>query len=123
MTLSARTLFEFGEDRLRPGAKAALLAELGEGPRRADLTQPFVVEGHTDSKGSPAFNQGLSIRRARAVADLLERIYPNLHGHIDVEGFGEDRPVAPNTLPNGADNPEGRKRNRRVEVHFSAVEP
>ena len=36
----------------------------------------------------------------------------------NVAGYGEDRPVAANTLSNGKDNPEGRARNRRVEVKF-----
>jgi len=118
---SASTLFEFREDQLRPSAKAELLATLGEQPRRADLTQPFTVEGHTDSKGSDEFNMGLSIRRAQAVAKLLKEHYQNLEGHIDAPGFGESRPIAPNTFPNGADNPEGRRRNRRVEIHFSEL--
>jgi outer membrane protein OmpA-like peptidoglycan-associated protein len=121
LTFSASTLFEFGEDQLRPNAKAELLATLGEQPRRADVTQPFTVEGHTDSKGSDEFNMDLSVRRARAVANLLEKNYQNLEGHIDTTGFGESRPIAPNTFPNGADNPEGRQRNRRVEIRFSEL--
>ena len=123
VTFSTSTLFEFGKDRLRTDAQAALLAELGDRPVRADLSQPFSVEGHTDSKGSETFNKGLSIRRARAVSELLERIYPNLKDHTSIEGFGEDRPIAPNRLPNGKDNPEGRRRNRRVEVRFSTLQP
>ncbi len=120
VTLSANALFDFGADRLRPGAQAALLAALGDRPAHADLSQPFTVDGHTDGKGSATFNQGLSVRRAQAVAALLEKTYPNLAGHLEVQGFGATQPVAPNTLPNGADNPAGRRQNRRVEIHFSA---
>jgi outer membrane protein OmpA-like peptidoglycan-associated protein len=123
VVLSSSALFEFGKDRLRPDAQAALLAELGDKPLRADLSQPFTVEGHTDSKGSKTYNKGLSERRAQAVSGLLERMYPNLAGHLGVEGFGMTRPIAPNRLPNGKDNPEGRRQNRRVEVHFTALEP
>jgi len=38
---------------------------------------------------------------------------------MGARGFGKTRPVAPNTLPNGTDNPEGRQKNRRVEVTFT----
>ena len=120
ITISNSALFEFGEDTLRPGATAALVAQLGNKPARADLTQPFRVEGHTDSKGSEGFNLALSRRRADRVANLLESRFANLSGHLTPVGFGESRPVAPNTLANGRDNPEGRRQNRRVELHFSA---
>ncbi|MBC8923994.1 OmpA family protein, partial [Escherichia coli] len=72
------------------------------------------IEGHTDSKGSASYNRDLSVRRANAVADWL-----TAHGakksRLSVKGFGGSRPVASNTLKNGADNPDGRKLNRRVE--------
>jgi outer membrane protein OmpA-like peptidoglycan-associated protein len=73
------------------------------------------LEGHTDAKGSDAYNQTLSERRARAVKDWLvtRRAIP---GAASVKGWGEQRPVAPNTKANGADHPEGRQQNRRVEV-------
>jgi outer membrane protein OmpA-like peptidoglycan-associated protein len=120
VSLSANALFDFGSDTLKPGARAALLAQLGDRPAHADLTQPFQIDGHTDSKGSATFNQGLSERRARAVARLLEDAFPNLAGHLEVRGFGATQPVAPNTQADGTDNPEGRRQNRRVEIHFSA---
>jgi photosystem I P700 chlorophyll a apoprotein A2 len=37
-------------------------------------------------------------------------------GRIETRGWGETRPVAPNVTPDGADDPEGRQRNRRVEI-------
>jgi len=123
VTLSASSLFDFGSDALRPDAEAALLAQLGDGPARADLSQPFVIEGHTDSKGSDGFNLGLSQRRAQRVADVLQRRFPNLVGHLTVTGLGKADPVAPNSLSDGSDNPAGRHLNRRVELHFSAPGP
>jgi len=123
VTLSASSLFDFGSDVLRPDAEAALVAQLGDRPAQADLTQPFVIEGHTDSKGSDAFNIGLSQRRAQRVASALERRFPNLVGHLTVTGLGKANPVAPNNLPDGSDNPDGRRLNRRVELHFSAPPP
>lgn len=123
VVLSASTLFDFGSDRLRPGAEAALLAQLGDRPAHADLSQPFAVEGHTDSKGSTSFNQGLSDRRAAVVAAVLERHFPNLAGRLSPVGFGESRPLVPNEHPDGSDDPAGRARNRRVELRFSAPPP
>ena len=122
VVVSASTLFDFGSADLRSGGEDALVAELGDRPTQADLTQPFNVEGHTDSKGSEGFNQGLSERRAATVVGVLERRYPNTAGHLSPIGFGETRPVAPNDI-GGVDNPTGRAQNRRVEMRFSAPPP
>lgn len=67
------------------------------------------VIGHTDSTGSAEYNQGLSIRRARSVADYLisQQVIPE---RLVVTGMGQDQPIAPN------DTPEGRALNRRVEI-------
>ena len=119
VTFSASVLFDYGRHELKSGGEEALVAELGDRPSHADLTQPFVVEGHTDAKGGDAFNQGLSERRAQTVVDVLERRYPNLLGHLAPLGFGESRPVAPNEV-GGQDNPAGRELNRRVELRFAA---
>src|SRR5713101_3131380 len=73
------------------------------------------VEGHTDSIGSEAFNQQLSKRRAETAASALEGAGVNPQ-QITAKGFGKRYPVAPNTNPDGTDNPAGRAKNRRVEV-------
>jgi outer membrane protein OmpA-like peptidoglycan-associated protein len=122
VVVSASTLFDFGSADLRSGGEDALVAELGDRPTQADLTQPFSVEGHTDSKGSEEFNQGLSERRAATVVGVLERRYQNTAGRLSPVGFGETRPVAPNDI-GGVDNPAGRAQNRRVEMRFSAPPP
>ena len=69
------------------------------------------IYGHTDSIGTEAYNQKLSERRARAVFNYLvdNGIDPD---RLKTRGFGENIPVAPNTTP------EGRQKNRRVEVNF-----
>lgn len=76
------------------------------------------VEGHTDSIGSAAYNLKLSQKRADSVKAYLvsHGIAPN---RMTSRGFGETRPVAPNTKPNGKDNPAGRAQNRRVELHVN----
>ena len=107
--------FDFDKDSLRPDAVAILdeaIAILGKYPQLR-----VEVAGHTDSVGTDEYNQALSDRRARAVYDYLTG-----HG-IDAgrlsgpTGYGESRPIAPNTNEDGSDNPEGRARNRRTELN------
>ncbi|MFA7584856.1 MAG: OmpA family protein [Novosphingobium sp.] len=72
------------------------------------------VYGHTDSTGAEGYNQALSERRAKAVADYLAmRGVPA--ARIRHQGFGEQYPVADNTTP------EGRSRNRRVEIKITPI--
>ena len=72
------------------------------------------VYGHTDSTGSDAYNQTLSERRARSVADYLAG-----HGvqtaRIGTRGYGETQPIASN------DTDAGRAANRRVEVKIVPI--
>jgi outer membrane protein OmpA-like peptidoglycan-associated protein len=75
------------------------------------------VHGHTDSVGDAARNQSLSRARAAAVAAVVHQARPDLR--LDVRGFGESRPVKPNTK-GGKDNPEGRAANRRVELRYAS---
>lgn len=75
----------------------------------------IVIEGYTDSIGTESYNQALSERRARSVYRFFLK-----HGiaasRMQAVGFGESNPIAPNTNPDGSDNPEGRALNRRVEL-------
>ena len=73
------------------------------------------IEGHTDSIGTDAYNEKLSERRANAVKHYLESKGVTA-SRLDAVGKGEGDPVAPNTKPDGKDNPEGRAKNRRVEL-------
>ena len=73
------------------------------------------ITGHTDSKGSEAYNKALSQRRADAVAKYLkDKGVPK--DHIITTAAGESQPIAPNTNPDGTDNPDGRAKNRRTEI-------
>ena len=74
------------------------------------------VEGHTDSIGSDADNLALSKERAEAVAKAIEAARDDLE--VAATGKGEKEPVAPNTKGND-DNPEGREKNRRVEIRYA----
>lgn len=71
------------------------------------------VAGYTDSKGSSDYNIRLSDKRAQAVIDyLVSPVIPS--SRFIKKAFGESVFVAVNTNPDGSDNPEGRKYNRRV---------
>ena len=74
------------------------------------------VEGHTDSKGTDAYNQRLSERRAASVVKYLQS-KGIAAARLENAGFGESRPIAPNQNPDGSDNPVGRAKNRRTEFH------
>ncbi|PYQ54057.1 MAG: hypothetical protein DMF78_07545 [Acidobacteria bacterium] len=114
LQLAADVLFDFDKATLKPEAVAALdaLATVIKGYPQSAIT----VEGHTDAKGNDAYNQTLSERRARSVADWLAANAGVSADRLRARGFGRTRPVAPNTRPDGADDPAGRARNRRVEV-------
>lgn len=72
------------------------------------------VMGHTDSTGSDEYNQGLSQRRADAVADYLVMRGVS-RARIATMGYGERYPVADNT------SEYGRSRNRRVEIRITPI--
>ncbi|MEE4205767.1 MAG: OmpA family protein [Erythrobacter sp.] len=76
---------------------------------------PIVLRSHTDSEGSDKGNMRASEKRGALVKEWLvgEGIAPE---RIRVIAFGEQNPIAPNALPDGSPNPQGRARNRRVEV-------
>ncbi|GAB2942944.1 OmpA family protein [Nonomuraea sp. NPDC052634] len=119
-TIGLRTdvLFSFDKADLSPKATAVLDEVVEETRERADPAKPpIVIEGHTDSKGEDAYNQKLSVRRAEAVRRYLAG---KLGGEYRYEatGKGESEPIAENTKPDGSDNPEGRARNRRVEISY-----
>jgi outer membrane protein OmpA-like peptidoglycan-associated protein len=113
--LEADVLFDFDRAEIRPEAEAALRQLVEQIEER--FTRPRIrVEGHTDSKGSDAYNQALSERRAEAVKRWMSRSGGLPSFSIETAGFGEASPVASNTHADGSDNPEGRQQNRRVEI-------
>lgn len=99
-------LFDFDSSDLRAEARSEL-------DRAADILAPrddiilIEVAGHTDSIGTEEYNQDLSVRRAQSVADYLVQNGVS-RDRLQVVGFGETRPRAPN------DTPENRQLNRRV---------
>jgi outer membrane protein OmpA-like peptidoglycan-associated protein len=112
--LSADVLFDFDKYELRPEAVPSLRKVAEVLRSRAD--SPVTIEGHTDGKASDAYNQPLSEKRARAVRDWLIKNGGASAATITTRGWGKSKPIAPNTRPDGSDDPEGRKKNRRVEI-------
>ncbi len=116
ITLDAGLLFDFGKSDVRADA-AQVIASVAAVLK--DNTVPAAtVEGHTDSISDDAFNQTLSENRAKAVTDALRAA--GVSTDLTAVGYGKTRPVAPNTNPDGSDNPAGRQLNRRVEIYIPA---
>jgi len=80
---------------------------------RKELT--VILSGHTDNKGSDAYNMILSLNRARAIANYLIGTRGLSASRFNITGFGENYPIAQNEYENGADNETGRTYNRRTE--------
>ena len=99
--------FDFDSAVIRPDSTPVLDA-LYHG-LKDDKSSAIVIEGHTSSEGTDAYNQRLSESRARAVvADLVKRGIPA--ARLSAAGLGEARPIATNT------DESGRAMNRRVEI-------
>ena len=112
INLAADVLFDFDKSTLRPEAEPELekvVAVLQSYPKASVL-----IEGHTDGKGTDQYNQRLSEQRAESVRRWL--VEHGVATTMTIRGWGRTRPIAPNTKPNGADDPEGRQKNRRVEI-------
>lgn len=114
--LPADILFDFDKSDIRPSAADALKQVASILRERAKGT--VTVEGHTDAKGTPAYNQTLSERRADSVRRWLVEQEGLTGVNFKTAGFAASRPVAPNTKLDGSDDPDGRQKNRRVEIVF-----
>ena len=111
ISLVSDILFAFGKSTIADGAKGKIRTLVTDVPRGATVQ----VSGHTDSVGSTSFNKRLSRQRAAAVAAVIRSARPDLN--LRVKGYGESRPVAPNRK-DGKDYPDGRAKNRRVEIRY-----
>ena len=110
--LKGDALFDFDKSDIKPDAVKVLdvAAKTIQSVWRDGSV--VLVNGYTDSVGSDDYNQGLSERRAQAVAHWFPtRGIP--YSVIKTQGFGKSNPVSPNTKPGG------RAQNRRVEIYVS----
>jgi OOP family OmpA-OmpF porin len=119
VTLDADVLFAFDRADLDPSAQGRLDDTAAALPAS---TGPIAIDGYTDAKGNAGYNQSLSERRARAVAEALGRAQPSVAGRLTPSGHGSADPVASNTNPDGSDNPAGRAKNRRVTITYTVAE-
>jgi OOP family OmpA-OmpF porin len=109
--LSSDVLFDFDKFTLKPAARTTL-DQIAQGIiDDGDYVRDVTVIGHTDSVGSDSYNQRLSEKRAKSVADyLLSRGVPS--DKLVQYGKGEKEPIASNS------NSAGRSKNRRVVIEI-----
>jgi outer membrane protein OmpA-like peptidoglycan-associated protein len=112
--MAADVLFDFDKADLLPKADETL-QKAADFIRERAKGGVVRIEGHTDAKGKDDYNQKLSERRAASVKNWF-----SAHGlgtvKFSTAGFGAKKPIAPNVKPDGSDDPEGRQKNRRVEI-------
>jgi outer membrane protein OmpA-like peptidoglycan-associated protein len=112
--LAADVLFDYDQSDILPKAQQTL-AQAAQVIR--DKAKGTVrIEGFTDAKGSDAYNQKLSDRRAASVKSWFVNKEHLGSVSFETQGFGAKNPVASNTKPDGSDDPAGRQKNRRVEI-------
>jgi len=100
--------FEFDSARINTSS-FSLLDEFGKALKNGLPDAVIMVAGHTDSKGSDAYNQKLSKKRANSVAEYFIASHEISSDRLIIKGFGEKQPIV------GNDSEENRFKNRRVE--------
>jgi outer membrane protein OmpA-like peptidoglycan-associated protein len=114
VNMKSEILFDSGSAVLKPEA-IAQIEKVGDVLAKYSDDR-IRVEGHTDSTGTRKANEDLSLRRASAVkAVLIGRGVKETQ--ITALGMGEEKPIADNKTP------EGKKQNRRVELHIDVPQP
>jgi outer membrane protein OmpA-like peptidoglycan-associated protein len=119
ISIPATVLFDFDKDIVLPEGQSVLadriyakLVEFG--------VEGVDVVGHTDSKGTDEYNEGLGQRRADAVGSVLVFLgFPD--DAVSTSSGGEQFPLVSNENADGSDNPVGRQTNRRVELVVTRV--
>jgi outer membrane protein OmpA-like peptidoglycan-associated protein len=107
--------FGFDEDEISPRTRRQL--EIVAQILKTDRVKKLTLSGHTDAKGTDAYNDSLSMRRAEVVKEFL--ISTGVHvDQIVTVAKGASQPRRPNVTETGADNPDGRKVNRRTEIYL-----
>lgn len=110
ISLDNLVLFETGKETLKEGATKVLVDALIN--IRAKPGWLIVIAGYTDNTGTVALNQKLSLKRAESVRDWMIATSDIPAACFAVQGYGPQHPVASN------ETPEGRSRNRRVEIRL-----
>ncbi len=111
ITFDSGILFDVNKTDLKPVAQQNI-QELSETLKKYEDTN-ILIEGHTDDTGADEYNQNLSERRAKSVADYLNSLGV-ANSRVTTTGYGEQQPIADNTTV------QGREQNRRVEIAIYA---
>ncbi len=111
VTLNSDILFDYGSNELSDDAKKRIADLVKDVPQGETVK----VDGHTDNVPYERGNDVLSKERAQAVADAISESRSDLN--LEVTGHGDTKPIEANEN-GGEDNPEGRAKNRRVEIRY-----
>ncbi|MCL4591747.1 OmpA family protein [Fusobacterium animalis] len=111
ITLDSGILFDVDKYDVRPEAEE-VLKNLAIVLKEVDI-KAFEIDGHTDSDAGDKHNQILSENRANAVKNFLTS--QGITAEITIKGYGKTRPIASN------DTPEGKQKNRRVEIVIPTI--
>ena len=107
--------FEFDQDDINPRTRRQL--EIVTMILKSDPGKKMTLSGHTDAKGTDDYNNRLSSRRAAVVRDYLVKAGVSLDQIVTV-AKGASQPRRPNITESGADDPSGRRANRRTEIYL-----
>jgi len=107
--------FKTGSDAILPTSDE-LLEQVANVLREHSEIKKIEVQGHTDNRGSAAFNKGLSQRRAESVVKWLVARGQIDRSRLEPKGFGMDEPIAENTTD------QGRQMNRRVQFKIAEID-
>ena len=107
--------FGFDEDEINPRTRRQL--EIVAAILKADQAKKLTLSGHTDSKGTDDYNKQLSLRRAEVVKQFLLDAGVKTTQVVTL-GKGSTQPRRPNVTETGADDPDGRRANRRTEIYL-----
>lgn len=111
--------YDFAKWNIRPSAALELdklVAILEDNPEIS-----IELSSHTDSVDTDAYNQRLSQRRAESAVSYIVETGIDAN-RLTARGYGESMPIAPNSNPDGTDNPEGRQKNRRTEFKVTSID-
>ncbi|MEZ4935859.1 MAG: OmpA family protein [Saprospiraceae bacterium] len=104
--------FAFGSADFKPGEACILYADSVKNYLAINTEKMLSIIGHTDSIDTEKYNYNLGLKRAESAAQYFREL--GVKAEIKTSSMGELQPVAPNSKPDGSDNPDGRQKNRRV---------
>jgi len=118
--LGTDVLFDFDQTAIRDNA-IPILDRLATVLQQSGNSVVQLI-GHTDAKGSQQYNQQLSERRAEAVKQWLTTHYGINPKRLKTTGYGSKNPFVDEKKPDGSDDPNARRKNRRVEIRIPRPE-